>query len=148
MELEDNSKVNGRISVYEKSNIDINEVTINCNALDSCIDVNNSSIEFDDVTMTTTSVNYSVLNIYAGSKASIRNSTITADGNSELLSVRGSSIIELHDSTVTSGDGRAIYLSNNSNMDANNATITRTTNTPTMSIDKFSSFQISGYTSI
>lgn len=148
LELEDNSQVNGRISVYEKSNIDIDEVTINCNALDSCIDVNNSSIEFDDVTMTTTSVNYSVLNIYAGSKASIRNSTITADGNSELLSVRGNSIIELHDSTVTSGDGRAIYLSNNSNMDAYNATITRTTNTPTMAIDKFSSFQISGSTSI
>ena len=93
LKLEDNSQVNGRISVYEKSNIDIDEVSINCNAFDSCLDVNNSSIEFDDVTMSSTSVNYSVLNIYGVSKASIRNSTITADGNSELLSVRGNSII-------------------------------------------------------
>ena len=148
LELEDNSQVNGRISAYEKSNIDINEVTINCNALDSCIDINNSSLEFDDVTLTMTSINYSGVNLVDGSKASLRNSTITADGTTELISVRGNSIIELNDSTVTSGDGRAIYLSNNSNLNAYNATITRTTNTPTMAIDKFSSAQIGGSTSI
>ena len=63
LELEDYSQLNSRISDYKKSNIDIDEVIFNCNAFNSCIDVNNSSIEFDDVTITTTSVNYSLFNI-------------------------------------------------------------------------------------
>lgn len=77
LELEENSVINGRISAYGRSNIDINEVTINCNSLDTCIHLNNSSIELDQVNISLTSVNHSGLNIYHSSKETFRNSTIS-----------------------------------------------------------------------
>ena len=42
VELEDSSTVNGRISVYNKSFLDANESTINCDGVNSCIYINNS----------------------------------------------------------------------------------------------------------
>ena len=148
LELEENSVINGRISAYGRSNIDINEVTINCNSLDTCIHLNNSSIELDQVNISLTSVNHSGLNIYHGSKATLRNSTISSDGTTESISVYGNSIIEISDSNVTSNDGRAIYISNNSRLNAYNTLITRSTNSPTVAIERFSTAEIGGSTSI
>ena len=42
VELEDSSTVNGRISVYNKSFLDANESTINCNSVNSCMYINSS----------------------------------------------------------------------------------------------------------
>ena len=148
LEIEDNSQINGRISIYDKSYIDVNEVSINCISLDSCINVNNSSLEFDDVNMTMISVNYSGIQLTDGSKASLRNSSITADGNAEIIFANNNSIVNLNEASITSFDGRAIYVSNNSSLSAYNSTISRNVNTPTVAIDRFSNAHANGSTTI
>ena len=102
-ELEE-STVNGRISIYDGSNLEEDDSIINCDNTDhSCVNVSNSlldlsgtsvncsninvcinaygsKIRLNEVSVTTTSVQYNAINISDVSKASIYDSTISTDG--------------------------------------------------------------------
>ena len=88
VELEDSSTVNGRISVYNKSFLDANDSTINCNSVNSCMYINNSEVEFYSMTINATNIQYSVLDMSYGSKGNISQTNITADSDTAGINLR------------------------------------------------------------
>ena len=174
-ELEEESTVNGKISLSQSSTLDEKNSTINCSATYSCIASNNSGLDMSGTTITcsdTTSTcvsvsdsshlnlndatitggQYNAIELSYSSSGEIRDTTITANGTTGGINLRKNSSLRVENTNVQTSDGTALYVNNFSSIEINNSTFSRTNfssdnSTPTVSAGSFAILDVWGASS-
>ena len=174
-ELEEESTVNGKISLWQSSTLDEDDSNINCSDTYSCIASNNSSLAMSGTTITcsdTTSTcvsvwnsshlnlneatitggKYNTIELGYSSSGDIRDTTITANGTTGGINLRKNSSLRVENTNVQTSDGTALYVNNFSSIEINNSTFSRTNfssdnSTPTVSAGSFAILDVWGASS-
>ena len=88
------------------------------------------------------SLDWTVIDLAYNSSGKIRNSNINANGSTEGINIRKNSSLQLYYSDVNTVNGRALNIDIGSYVRGKDIQINRSNNEPTVTIGKFSTFEL------